>query len=392
MLRLYRQHQCAEGLYEVIYLWKYSTNSDGIPGIYRIPFSSFCTKCARKAELIRDKHGMLPFVDFMREHLSENALDSRSVASLAGTQQNSLKLISDSYEDHVQKTINPPLLASKGAPKYRYQIAPHGQLEVTGRTPPEYLKGPDYPRSADEHINNVQGTVADRFKRGGDNRIDPALVIMARQSRVDNFLESMADVWKMVIQNCMQYMDDEEIKRITGANGISISGSVEEIKGVYDIEISYDVRDMDIEYVTAKAKVAKDLIIPMDSQSTIKQYVIAQRILHSLDANWCDESVEDVEVADEREKREALAEFGQMLNGIEPPLRESGVNAQLRMQVIQQEISKRTSQPEMFTPISPAANAIIMNWFKNLTFINSQQQNAVTGRFGTNPVFSGGEA
>lgn len=374
-------------MYEVVRLYQYAANDDGIPGVYRVTFSGLGTRAAKEMELLRDKHGLMPFVEFMREHLSENLLDSRPVPALVGTQQNSLKLLTDSYEDHVQKSINPPILAPKGSPRFKMQLAPHGQLEVTGRTSPEYLKGPEYPRAADTHERNVRRLVNDAFKRF-DADLDPDMVIGARQARVDNFLASLADAMKMVLQLCMQYMTDEQVQRIVGSDGVQVARSVEEIQGVFDFELSFDVRDMDLDFIIKKATVARDYVAPLDGRATVKQHIIAQRILQSVDPHWADGAVDEVDAADERETRETLAEFSQWLQGVETPLKEGGVNAALRLQVIEQEIQKRQQQPDMFGQVSPAAGMIIENMMKNLQFLVQQQQNAVTGKFGTEEVFS----
>lgn len=376
--------------YEIIRCFRYAANDDGVPGVYRITFSAFVAeRAARDAELLRDQHGLMPFVDFMREHLSDSLLDSRSVQELSSTQQNSLKLLSDSYEDHVQKSVNPPILAPKGSPRLRMNITPHGQIDVVTRTPPEYLKGPEYPRAADTHEKNVRRLVNEYFGRSDDG-VDPAIVVIRRQKRVSNYLHSLADVFRIVFQLCMQYMPTEEIVRIVGGD-LPIKRTANEIRGLFDLEI--DVRDFDLDTLMQKAETVLKYVRPFDKDATIQQNVIAQSILQRVDSHWAG-AIDDVQTASERERREALDEFSQMLNGIEPPLKEGGVNSQLRMQIIQEEVDKRASNPQMFGPISPAAGAIIQNYMKNMQFIQMQQTNAETGRFGTQPVFGqqGGNA
>ncbi len=88
-----------------------------------------------------------------------------------------------------------------------------------------------------------------------------------------------------------------------------------------------------------------------------------------------------------------MSEFGQWLQGIETPLKEDGVNAALRLQVIEQEIGKRQQYPDAFPPLTPAAQAIIQNNVQNLQFILQQQENAQTGRTGAKEsVFEEGGA
>lgn len=379
-------------LYEVVRGYKYAANEDGATAICRYTFSKFCSVAAKPREMMRNWHGGMPFVDFVREHLTDKLLDSRPVQHISGTQQHSLKRIHDSYEDHVQTKINPPLISAKNAPSYRLQLAPFGQLEMTGREKPSYLEGPDYPRAADKHVENIRKELAEYWglphKEVGED-----MVIMFRQARVDNFLASLADVLKMTTQLCLQYWSDEELTRIVGGKGLQMLREVEEVIRCYDFEFSFDVRDMNMEYIVKKAEIAMKYAVALDERATIRKHVLAGNILQSVDPNWADAALVDVEVADEREQREALAEFGQWLNGIETPLKENGVNAALRLQVIQQELVKRQQNPEAFAPLSPAAQAIIENNMKNLQFIIQQQQNAQTGRTGAEEsVFNQGGA
>ena len=75
-----------------------------------------------------------------------------------------------------------------------------------------------------------------------------------------------------------------------------------------------------------------------------------------------------------------------MLAGIEPKMTEGAINAQARLQVIQEENQKRQQFPQEFSPVSPASIKIIENRMKYLGFQIQQQQNAQTGRLGTEPL------
>jgi hypothetical protein len=58
--------------YEIFRCYRYAANDDGIPGLYRITFSPYVDSGpAKDMELLRDKHGKMPFVEFMREALGE---------------------------------------------------------------------------------------------------------------------------------------------------------------------------------------------------------------------------------------------------------------------------------------------------------------------------------
>jgi hypothetical protein len=61
---------------------------------------------------------------------------------------------------------------------------------------------------------------------------------------------------------------------------------------------------------------------------------------------------------------------------------EGGINAQLRLKVLQDEIQKRQANPAAYPPIPAAGAALLQERMDYLEFQGKQMQNAVTGRIG----------
>lgn len=372
------------GLYEVLTAYRRAANEDGGIGIYVTSFSAFVDEPARGTELFDRDHGLYPFVYFPREIMSGRLIDSRGLPEVLQTDQQSMKLLKDSFEDHVQTTTNPPIKVPPNKPRFRLVFAPFGQIEANARENVEFMQRPPYPQAADLYWREIRHQVNEYVGRPGAD-VDPVLVQLAMQDRVDRFLASLADVMMMVVQLCQQYMTDAQIQRVVGGGGMAIARSVAEIQGKYDIQLSYDVRDLDMELVVKKAKVILENIKPLDVRAVLPYEAIVSRLLSAIDPNLAD-MVATVQQADAREIADERAAFVSMLNGVEPPMPNGGINAALRLQTLDQLIGERNTNPAAYPPVSPISQAMVENRMKYLTFQQQQQQNADIGRVGTEPV------
>lgn len=374
------------GQYEVLTAYRKAASDEGAIGIYVTTFSGLCTEVAKPTELFDRAHGKYPFVYFSREILTERLIDSRGVPEIRQTDQMTLKLLKDSFEDHVQVNMQPPLMGPSKA-RFKLTFGPKAFLEKGARETYEYLQRPPYPQAADRYWTEVRRDINEDDGRPGPD-VDPLLVQLAMQDRVDRFLASLADVFMMVVQLCQEFMEDADVQRVVGGSGLPIARTVAEIQGKYDVRLSFDVRDLDMEAVIGKAKVILEFLKPLDVRAILPYEQIVARLLGAIDPNLAD-MVASVKQADAREIADERAGFVGMLNGVEPPMAEGGINAPMRIQTLQQLIGERQSNPAAYPPVSPIAQAMVENRMKYLTFQQQQMQNADTGRMGTTPVDPG---
>ena len=379
-----------DGMYEVLTAFNRAVDEDGIPCIHVRKFNYFCETAAKKRDLLDYAHGKYPFVWLSREYLTRRLLESRGTSELVRTEQNSVKLISDSFEDHVQTKTNPPVKVPKGRAKYKLVLAPFGVVEGTGRDDIGYLDGPEYPRAAEAYMKRVESRV-DRYFGRDNGEMPESLITLHRQHRIDGFLTALAEVFKQAIQLCQQYMTDEQIGRIVGGKGLTLARSVEEIQGQFDLVVSTDVREWDPDFVMNRAKVMLDFVRPLDSRSVVKWERVVPRIMEMIDPEWADEAMRDADEADQSEADDEQNNFLKILAGIEPKMVEGGINAAVRLQVLTDELRKRAENPGAFAPMSPASEDIAENRVKHLQFLMQQNENAVTGRVGAEPIFGGAQ-
>lgn len=372
------------GLYEVLTAYRKMADEDGGIGIYVTTFSHFVDAAAKKSELFDREHGKYPVVFFPREIMTDRLIDSRGVPELFQTDQRSMKLLKDGFEDHVQVNLNPPIVGGGGGPRFSLAYSPFGHVDAKLRQEPKFLDRPPYPQAADRYWQELRREINETDGRPG-NDIDPMLVQLAVQDRIDRFLASLSDVMMMVVQLCQQFMTDEQIQRVVGAGGIQIARSVEEIQGKFDVQLAFDARDLDMEQVTRKADIILKNIKPLDVRAVLPYEQIVARLVAAIDPNLSD-MIATVEQADAREIADERAAFVSMLNGVEPPMPDGGINAPLRLQTLQQLVAERQSNPGAYPPVSPISQAMVENRAKYLEFQTQQQQNADIGRVGTEPV------
>lgn len=379
----WERKQSVQDLYEVLWCYSRAATAGGALGIYVQVLSGVCETAATGRDLLNYAHGEYPFVPFARERLTRRLVDTRSVSELAATAQHSQKLINDSIEDHVQVLTNPPLIVPKGNPKYQVALAPFGQIDGYGREKPEFLQRPPYPEAADRHAKRVGLETDDYFGRE-NAELPPNRAIQARQARVDRFLGALCDGVRQAAQLCQQFMSDEQVQRVVGGAGLPIARSVEEIQGQYDFMWSFDVRDLDSEFIIKKA----DLLLkvrPFDTQGILPwaQYVV--NIVQAIDPNWADQ-IPPASVAQGRIIGEEQDNYVRILSGVEPEMPEKPENPELRMQVLQGLHAPRQQNPQLYGPVPPAAEMILENRMKYLQQATAQQENAVIGRIGTKPL------
>jgi len=107
--------------------------------------------------------------------------------------------------------------------------------------------------------------------------------------------------------------------------------------------------------------------------------------MHAVDPNLADVLVQDIGKATQAEQEDEQVQFAKIAAGTEPPLKEGGQNAQVRLQTLQQiiqsnpAVSQRYQQDEIFRRMLDAR----MQAFQ---FQLQQQQNAVIGRTGAQPA------
>jgi len=376
-----------KGMYEQITAYQRSCNDDGVPGIYYTCFHHAVDISAKDRILLDYAHGEYPFVWFGRETLTNRLWDSRSVSELAMGQQKMLKILWDSFLDHTSIATIPPVRVPKNRPNQRLEIGPLKQIKENRPGEVSFMEPPRYPVSNDKAQPLLENQVNEYFGRAHKD-VMPVITQLHAQDMTDSFLANVKDVLVMVLQLCQQYVSDEFLARITGAKeGLPIIRSRAEIQGKFDLCISFDSKDLDMEYVVKKAELIGKYILPIDTLSTVQRDKLVARLFAGIDPSLAEATLQPVQNANMKEALDEQVNFAKIASGVEPPMLEEGQNHQLRLQTLQQ-IAQ--ANPDAIERLQEDSKQILQARFEHLQHMVEQQTtNKQYGRMGAVPALSG---
>ncbi len=370
------------GLFEVWTVFYQAVNDDNIPGIYYFTFHHAVEKDAQNTyaagprQVLEYKHGEYPFTWFGREILSSRLLDSRSVAELIATDQNSLKLLEDAFNDHVSLTTVPPIKVPHGRGKLRLVIGPLKQIEERRPGEIEYMQSPTYPQGATEQQQVIKNRVNEYFGRIAEN-VPPMLQQLHAGHMTTLFLASLTDALTQMLQLCQQFISDEDLQMITGDDGIPIARDRSEIQGKFRVTLSFDPRNMDLEYVGKIAELIGKVILPMDTLSTVQRDQIVKWLFMAINPWLATHSLTPAATAQQSEIADEENNFTKIAAGIEPQMVESGQNFPLRLQVLMGIGQKNPEALQKLTPVSKEIYEARQKYLQNQV---QQLKNAQIGR------------
>jgi hypothetical protein len=179
-------------------------------------------------------------------------------------------------------------------------------------------------------------------------------------------------------------MSPEEVARVTG-NQLPFNASPQDIRGRFDITAEFDARMLDAEALGAKLDYLAKILVPMDSFGVIDRVGLIKYMFQAIDPNMASMLVQDIGAATAAEQEDEQSAFAKIAAGTEPPIKEGGQNAQVRLQTLQTiiqsnpAVQQRYQQDEIFRKMIDARA-------QGFQFQLQQQQNAVIGRTGAQPA------
>lgn len=373
-----------KGFYQVATRFWRATNEDGIPGLYYVPFHKDVDECAHDRRLVDFQHGKLPFVFFSCEILGDRLWDSRGVPERAMSDQQTMKLLHDSRNDNVVIGTLPPVVGTKRAGNAKLLIRPLAYIEKDRNAELDFMHPPAYPVANDREQAMLWQRIDGYWGRMSET-VPPMLQQLHTQTLVDLFMGNLKEVLRQILSLCQQYMTDEELQRVTGDNGETVIKSRQDIAGDFDLEISFNASDLNLDYL----KVVVELCVQMlsiDSLNVIQRDKLLQRLFSAIAPDIAAEVVRPAGAAQEAEMSEEDQNMAKMRAGVEPPMQADGQNFGARLERIKQSIQKN---PNMLKEWPETSLAILKARIEHLGNQVKQQENAVIGRQVGKPALGG---
>ena len=372
----------ADNLVEIVYAYTRQIGPDGIPCIY---YTVFCPQVHSdlfaKHDMLEYAHGLYPFVEMRREQLRRSIIESRGIPELAYTDQLEIKAQHDSIRDRTAFETLPPIKVKKRLGTQN-MIQPGGLLPVT--TPDDYtfLSPPQgNPALAFNLIDRVEARNAAYF--GLYHAAVPQVKTQTTQQFiVNNWLNSWSKVFKQVVSLSLQYMEGTEIERVAG---MPIVINPNEICHAYDFNVSYNVRELDTDYVLEKLKAISSFVVPLDAGGVIDRNKLTARFVEAISPEAAKDILLDQSSASQRMYEQVQTDIAKMMMGMEAQYTENDPAAKSKLQYVQ-DIIQKNPKAQQAAQADPQFQALIQNYLKNLQMSASQQENKTIGRLGVTPV------
>jgi hypothetical protein len=333
-----------EQLRDMIEVWHvYRKEIDEKTGAVRVTRSIMSFHVPDKVaihEILPYAHGLYPFVELARERTTRPLLESRGVPEICQTAQNEIKTQRDFRVDAASLSVLPPVRVPANRGKFDLVLGPGVQIperrqgEVSFMEPPRVSQGSIEVEAATRlDVDNYFG----RMSQG----VPPQLSMLHTQELIDTWLLDMKLCVVQTMALAQQYMSPEEVARVTG-NQLPFNASPQDIRGRFDITAEFDARMLDAEALGAKLDYLAKILVPMDSFGVIDRVGLIKYMFQAVDPNMAAMLVQDIGAATQQEIEDEQVQFSKIAAGTEPPMKEGGQNAQVRLQTFQQIIQSPT--------------------------------------------------
>jgi hypothetical protein len=357
-LNLHRTDQFLfEQLRDLIEIWHvFRKENDPKTDAIRVTRSVISYHIPDKAavhELLPYAHGMYPFVEMPRERSTRPLLESRGIPELVQTAQEEIKIQRDYRADRASISILPPVRVPANRGKFDLVLGPG--VQVPERRPGEigWMDPPRPDAGSIEVENATRFDVNNYFGRMADG-VPPQMSMIHTQEMIDSYLLDMKLCVIQTMALAQQYMTPEEVSRVTGNASLAFSASPQDIRGRFDITAEFDARLLDSEALGAKLDYLAKVLVPLDSFGVIDRAGLVKYMFQAVDPNMASMLVQDIGAATQQEIEDEQGAFAKIAAGTEPPMKEGGQNAQVRLQTLQQiiqsnpAVSQRYQQDEIF--------------------------------------------
>ena len=339
------------------------------------------------SELLPYHHQQYPFVEFCRERVSRNILESRGVPELVESQQLEIKTQRDFRSDSASIAVLPPIRVPSNRGKINLVFGPGAQIPE--RRPNEFgwMEPPRFDQGTIEIEASTRADVDQYFGRF-DNTVPQPLTMLQQQTQVDRWLRSCKAMVAQAFALMQQYITDIEFFRVAGAMPAPFQLTREGIQGRFDLVAEYDVRDLDVELLAKRLDAITRLAVPLDVAGTIDRAGLVQFVMNAIDPSLAQKIVRPQEVATAAEAEDEQLAYTKIAAGTEPPLPTEGMNAQLRTQVLQGIVQANPAMSQRFQS-DEIFRSMIEARLKAFAFQVQQTQNAQIGRVGAVPALQG---
>lgn len=377
----------ASKLAEVVYLYRRRIDSNGVP---ELDLTVCCPHVLTEGTeevfawdgVLDDANGQYPFVVGQREHVSRRILDSRGVPEIAASFQAQGKAFSDACSDRLGLEVVPPFQCVGGRVPKRMMPGQAISVQRIGEISPLLLTsgnptlGFELLRTFDRFLSAYFGIF--------HPEVPQPLTLLMMQETVSLFLSALCQGHKLVTRCVMGNATPEELERIAGPPPENFNR--DDVDAMYDVELTFDVGNMDPETVWAKIKAIAEGLLPIDVGGVIDRDKLVALALESIDHQAAKFLIKDQQGASQAMYNKVMQDTALMALGNEVAYTENDPTAGRKLEYLQRIMQSNPKYQENIQG-DERFKALMENYAKNLQQSQVQLgENKQIGRTGVRPV------
>lgn len=381
-----------KNLFEVVTAFKRQYDDDDVPGIWTTVFApglAVDRKRTGDSELVGSHalmdyaHGQYPIVPFSIEMRSRLIDDARGYGERAHTLQQQIKRQWDARIDRADVATLPPSHYPPGEEPDAW--GPGVQIPTLQSDRFGYFEIPRYDAGSD----NIEDTVrkfADQYfgrRLEGADSVDAQAL---RQNLMRRWLTGWKAAFSQILKLDQQYLPDEVYARVVGSNqGSGLRITRAEIQGGFNISLTFNVRNLDTEYVK-EVLGALQQVLTLDVSGRIDRDEVVKAAMELLDPGFAERLLKPGQQATLEQIDDEKNVLTKILLGIPVDVRGDEAFA-LRKQTLVQ-IVQGSPTVQRLLQANPQAQEMLRTRVDQLDFnIQQKQVNPEIGRrLGTQPM------
>jgi hypothetical protein len=367
------------GLYEVVYGFFEGVTEDGYRAKFVIPFSLAVEFAAKERELVDYPGGVWPGHVVQREVLSDRMMDSRGIPGLASTYQDMAKLYVDTAGDHAQLTIG-PIITRNRRDGGILRVSPLAEIAVRRDGDVSMLQVPPAPASLPQMVQENRREAAEYFGLAHE-QVPPEVKQLADEMLVAWWLTNYAEFNRRLVRLARTQMGAERLARITNARGEALVLTPADIDGEYDIDVTFEARFMDREWVAKEIEAFQRFVLAIDDERTVDRPALVAYYTRMLAPSVAGAVLKPVDRARRDELEAEFQDYMKILGGVVPKrVADGSLNYQLRLGMYEE---MQAQNPMVFASLPPDRQEILR---EHLNYLEAQAQqhgeNVRTGQTG----------
>lgn len=339
-----------------------------------IPDRSLSHKCIPHA------HGQLPFREFRRSRKEARyLLSAKGIGEEVLTHQSAIKAQHDARTDRTSLILSPPAMVPMNRAGGRFNLGPNAQIPMRRSGTLEFLKPP--PMDMDTaRITQEEWSLVNQIYGRPFEDVPPSIVQTKQQALVNDWLTDLTAAMQMTFDLCLEHIDDPSWLRITGSAKppLDIAHT--------DFTISFDVRDLNLEWLGEKLEKLTNFGVLNDSEGVVDRAALTSYIFSAIDPVLAKRIVMPKDQAAQKEEEDELTALAVIMSGEEPP-QKPGQNHELRAQVLQR-ATQRSMEIQAKLQSSPQIAKVFTARLEYHLNQVQQQRNAVIGRTMQQPALA----